>query len=211
MNKKQQTIRNQRFLCPKNSKVFVKSRIFELSKSFHFLRHKTFSFEVSINRKSQIWITDFIIGLMIFSIGIILASRFIINAMSNDEFSNVRISAETMSGYLVSEGVPSNWTNETVVRIGLTTNKRLNTTKVSLFYNMTYEDTKLYLSTDYDYLLFFQQNNSIVNITKCGYGGISLTNCTVNISSLDYENLVKASRFTIYNNSIIEMVLYVWQ
>lgn len=163
------------------------------------------------NKKAQVWITDFIIGFIIFLIGVLLTSRFIFNAMTDDDFSRIRVEAETTSEDFLSEGVPNNWTNDTLVKIGLITNNRLNITKVSRLYNMSYPDTKFYLPSGLDYLLFFQKNLTVLNITKCGYGAINLTSCAVDISGLEYDNLVRVTRFVIYNNSIIQMVLYVWE
>lgn len=162
------------------------------------------------NRKAQMWISDFIIGFLIFTSGMILASRMIFNSMQDNDFAEVRMGAETMSEYFLSEGVPSYWTNETVVRIGLTTDNRLNLTKLLYFYNMSYEDTRTYLSTKYDYIVFFKKDNSTLNLTQCGHGAILPIDCVYDLSGIVSENFVKMSRFTIYNNSIIEMVLYVW-
>ncbi|MFH1770227.1 MAG: hypothetical protein ABH828_01585 [archaeon] len=163
------------------------------------------------NKKAQMWISDFIIGFLIFTSGLILASRFIFNSMQDNNFAEVRMGAETISEYFLSEGVPSYWTNETVVRIGLTTNNRLNLTKLSYFYNMSYDDTRTYLSTKYDYIVFFKNSTSTMNLSSgCGQGAIQPTDCDYDISGIVSDNFVKLSRYTIHNNSIIEMVLYVW-
>lgn len=164
-----------------------------------------------LNNKAQVWITDFIVGFIIFLIGIILASRFIFNSMIDDDFEKIRLEAESTSQDLLSEGLPKDWTNDTLVKIGLTTNNRLNIAKVSRFYNMNYEDTKFYFGSGLDYLLYFQKNNTILNITTCGFGKINLTDCNVNLSGLEYDDLVKTVRLVIYNNTIVEMVLYLWE
>ncbi|MFH1589634.1 MAG: hypothetical protein ABIB43_03660 [archaeon] len=157
---------------------------------------------------------DFIIGFMIFSIALILASRFLFNEASTNEFDLVKADAETMSEYLMSEGIPGDWTNETLVRLGLLTNNRLNITKLGLFYNLSYDDSRKYLTTKYDFFVFFQKNETVQNISGngCGYGhgAVTATGCTISLSGVDYEDLVKVIRYTLYNNLIIEMVLYVW-
>jgi len=164
-----------------------------------------------LNRKAQIWLIDFIVGMMIFIIGIVLASRFIINASNTSEFAEVRITAQTMSDYLLSEGSPNNWTNDTVIKIGLTTGNRLNISKLNQFYNMTYSDTLEGLASPYDYIVYFQNNNSIINFSGvCGYGAFNITNCTIDVSNLKYDNLVRIERLIVNNDSIAEMVLYVW-
>lgn len=140
----------------------------------------------------------------------ILASRIIFTSQANDDFGKVKLEAEKLSDYFLTEGVPSNWTNETVVRIGLLTNNRVDQNKLLQLYNISYEESKLYLGVNNDYLLFFEKNNSIINITRCGYGGITMTNCSINVSSIVSNNLVKITRLTIFNSSIVEMKIYVW-
>lgn len=165
---------------------------------------------MSYHKKAQVWIGDFVIGFLIFTIGLILASRFMFYSMHDNDFDRVKAEAGTLTNYFLSEGVPSDWNNDTIVRLGLTTDHQLNKTKLSYLFNMSYEKSKEYLVTNYDYLFFFQKNGTPINITKCGYGKIMPVDCVVDISGLEKDNLVKISRYTIYNNSIIEVVFYVW-
>jgi hypothetical protein len=162
------------------------------------------------NRKAQVWTSDFIIGFMIFAIGALLASRFIIHSVNQDEFLTIRVEGESVTDALLSEGLPTNWTNESVSKIGLTTSNRLNVTKVSNFYNISYNYSRVFVSSNYDFLLFFEYNGTVLNITRCGYGAIEVVNCTINISGLEYNNLVKTTRLVVYNHSIAKMVLYLW-
>jgi|FLOH01.1.fsa_nt_gi hypothetical protein len=163
-----------------------------------------------MSNKGQAWITDFIISFFIFAIGLILVSRFLFNAGVDNNFNEVRSESELLSEYLFSEGVPSDWDNNSVVRIGLLTDDRLNITKLEMLYNMSYNESKYYLSTPFDYLIYFQQNGTILNISGCGFGPVIL-NCNQTIVSADHKDLAKISRFVVYNSSIIEMVLYVWK
>ncbi|MBC8494874.1 hypothetical protein H8D36_01845 [archaeon] len=172
-------------------------------------RTSLFGFSIR-NRKGQMWVSDFVIGLFIFMIGVVLVTRIIISNVSNDEFPQLKSEAETLSDYFLHEGVPHDWSNETVVRIGLTTNHRLNDTKLQQLYNMSYDKTKFYLSTNKDYLLFFKYNNTLMNLSRCSYGAINFSTCEVNVSSLEYDNLIRISRLLPYNGSIIEMEVYLW-
>ncbi|MBU0666722.1 MAG: hypothetical protein KKC26_05150 [Nanoarchaeota archaeon] len=165
-----------------------------------------------LSKKAQLWMTDFIIGFLILSLGITFFVKFAYDTMSEDKFLAVQKEAGMVSDFLLGEGVPSNWTNETLVRIGLYTKNQLNKTKVLNFYNLDYNDTWTYLSTNHDYFLFFQKNNSVINISRCGYGNpeVSYDNCTIDLSLLEYENLVKINRLVTFNKTIIELVLYLW-
>lgn len=164
---------------------------------------------MSLN-KGQVWTTDFIVGFLIFAVGAILVSRMIMNSMADNNFLEVKRESEKISEYLMSEGVPENWTNNTIVRAGLLSYDRLDTRKLSEFQNLTYEDSQLYLGTAYDYQLLFRKENETLNISRCGYGAASMNNCTLNLSEVEYDDLVKTTRLVLYNHSIIKMVVYVW-
>ncbi len=165
-----------------------------------------------MNKQAQIWITDFIIGFLIFSLGAIMSVKFIFFMMSEDNFAEVQNEAQVISEFLMSEGVPNDWTNETIVRLGLTTDNVLDLTKLNQFYNMNYSLSRDYLSTKFDYFVFFENNGTVINITNCGYGhpDVQTTNCAINISDLSYDDFVHVTRLVPYNNSIIEMVVYLW-
>jgi hypothetical protein len=54
-------------------------------------------------------------------------------------------------------------------------------------------------------------------VSGCGYGSNDVNSyvgiddkCYVDISSMEYEDLVKLERLLVYNSSIIKMVVYVW-
>ncbi len=165
-----------------------------------------------MNKQAQIWITDFIIGFLIFSLGAVMSIKFIFHMMAEDNFAEIQNEAQVISEFLMSEGVPNNWNNETVIRLGLTTDNILNSTKLGYFYDLNYSVSRDYFNTKFDYFVFFQDNGTVMNITTCGYGhpDVQTDNCSINISGLTYDDFVYVKRLVPYNNSIIEMVIYLW-
>lgn len=169
------------------------------------------------SKKSQVWITDIIISLIIFTTAILLSVKITNTAFGSDiDFENIEKEADYISEILMSEGFPEDWNKSTVIRPGLLDNeKTLDINKLNNFYNLTYSYTKTLFSIRNDYYFFFRDNslNKTLNITECGFGSEDITineNCSFDLSSLQYEDLVKIRRFLVYNATIIEMDIYVW-
>lgn len=148
---------------------------------------------------------------MLFMFVLIIISKAVFTHLSADRYSDIRSDAFFISESLVSEGFPFNWTNETVVKIGLSTNNRLNVSKLQNFQTLSYVDSLSYLGTNKEYLFFFRKNNETLNISGCIFGNSEpITGCSVNMSLVDYDDLVYVNRLLIYNSEIIELVVYVW-
>jgi hypothetical protein len=129
----------------------------------------------SISTKAQVWYTDFIIGILIFTVAIIIYFVYTTN-LSKDEvglLNDLTSEAKFVSSSLASEGYPSEWDNATVKRIGLTDNsQKIDEDKLRNFADLSYNRTKKLLGTVYDFLVFFEDTNStILNIGGfCGKG-----------------------------------------
>ena len=125
-----------------------------------------------------------------------------------------------ISSSLLSGGIPANWTNDSVVKIGLTDEDyRLNHEKLVKFAELPYSKSKSRFSTGLEYFIFFEDiNGTMINLTQCGFGSpkadlvIQDGKCAyVNLSRADPKNIVNIERFLIYNSTIIKMVVYTWR
>lgn len=130
---------------------------------------------------------------------------------SYDTFETLSYDAETIAGNLMSEGYPKNWDSSNVEIIGLTTNNRINQSKLEEFYNMIYVEnnytrTKNIFNTIYDYYLFFEENMTVGGASREGIGKPGTT-----LSSLESKNLIRVTRFTIYQNKTIPLYLILWE
>jgi len=176
--------------------------------------------------KAQVWYTDFIIALLIFVIALVIYYEYTTNLSNQDKglLDDLLGDAKTISSSLVSAGYPTNWTNTTVERIGLTNNdQRIDETKLDAFLGMTYKDSRKVFGTKYDYFVFFEdRNNDITEIggdsEKCGVGHpdadqeIEGSEClSINLTTINPEKVVKITRLVVYDSEIVKMVVYVWQ
>lgn len=164
-------------------------------------------------RKGQAWILDFIVGFVLFLIVLLLTTTVLFDHFEETGFSDAEESAYIISESLLGPGYPKNWTNETVIRIGLTSENRLDLQKLSSFSNLTYGDSLSYFGVKNDYVVFFERNGTVQNLTglECGYGKVEvLQNCAINLNNIDYDNLAKVNRLIILNSTILELVVYTW-
>ncbi len=177
-----------------------------------------------ISTKAQAWYTDFTMAMLIFTVALIIYFVYTTN-LSKEEASllnDLTSEAKFVSSSLVSEGYPSNWSSNTVKRIGLTdSNQKIDVGKVLNLANLTYNHSKKLLGTVYDYTLFFEgSNGTVLNISGFCCKGHEKTcinpdsACIINTNNADIDNLVKIDRLLTYDNatktSIIRMVLYLW-
>ena len=179
-------------------------------------------------RKGQIWVSDFVVGMLIFG----LAGFIFFKAYANfifqrgGDFDELLIDAKSISNVMVYTGYPQNWTEADVQRIGITDGtSTINQTKLRRFKNLSltdYQRTKELLGVNHDYLIIFQeaQGNPINvtdNVSSVGPPSVGL-GAVVGNASVDV--VAKISRFITYqtnsspSNRTKEtgiMVVYTWQ
>lgn len=180
------------------------------------------------HKKSQVWVSDYTIALLLFTLAALLSVKIIVNNFStNTAFEELKSDASEISGIFLSEGYPSNWVNESVIRPGLLTSNRLNSSKIVNAMNMSYSSLKPKLQTRYDFLVLFEDpDNDMIEFNDfCAIGSPDVSiNATgaapfidchnPDFTSINYDNLVKITRLAIYDfgsqSEIIRMVVYVW-
>lgn len=142
------------------------------------------------NRKSQMWFTDFVIALVIFSLTLISYYTYTANISKQDSsvMNEIISDAKTVSSAFTSGGYPDNWDSSTVTRIGFTDNyNRIDNEKFGEFNKIKYNKTKKLLGTIYDYFLFFvNESNDVQNVEGfCGTGS-GTVNVTYDLSAAYY-------------------------
>ena len=168
-----------------------------------------------MTRKSQVWTMDLVAATTIFLITIVIFYIFVnnISALEGKGFDDLYTDSITVSSTLLGEGTPANWTVNNVTEIGLTNgNYRLNPSKVQRFASMNYFQSKLYLKTRFDYLLFFEnRSNELIRINGIEFiGKPGVTKEDIKEDE-DYDDLISIRRFLINGTDVISMVIYLWQ
>lgn len=167
-----------------------------------------------ISTKSQIFSLDLVIAAIIFTTGLILFYKYSLDLVGSqqDSAGNLIVNANSLSNSLLSRGYPLGWNKTNVILIGICDNeKRINESKLTMFSELDYKQTRTLLSTHNDYYLFFESmDGDFININNTkgiGKPGVNATNI---IDVEDPENIVKMYRYALYNSEIIRLGLYVW-
>ena len=119
--------------------------------------------------------------------------------------SDLLMEAKRITSAFVKQGSPADWNQTNVNVIGLTDGEqRLVEEKLDMLANMTYEQIKSNLRTQYNFYFYLEDvDGSIIPIN----GG--KTSIGLNGSSSD--NLVSLARVVIYDSRLVGMVVHVWQ
>lgn len=165
----------------------------------------------SRTRNAQVSTIDFITGLIIITIALILTANIISNIQQPSDFHHVKRQTIAASDTLMSEGYPDQWNTTTVVRLGLLTGNELNKTKLEQAQALPYDDLRAALNGVTNIYWYYANKTNIINLTACGYGDPSiLTNAACEPTINEEGNIVRMDRFVTYNNTILRMVVLTW-
>lgn len=163
--------------------------------------------------KGQIWYMDFILGLTLFIIILIVSFKYMSSSVVLQNEEDLTYEADRLSGALMRPGIPINWTPSTVLSIGLVDEQVLDPAKVAYFANLSNEDygnTKVLLGVQPDYLVYFMKGSTYINVTNqtfIGMGNISYINETA-------SEIITLTRYVVYSHDniseIIGMKVMVW-
>lgn len=172
-------------------------------------------------RKGQTWSLDFIIGTALFIIAGIIAVKMLSGMSFGSGFEDVKRDAETISEQLMSRGIPYDWTNETVLEIGLLTGEKLDRQKWDYFSSLNHSRAKLLLGVQSEYAVLLWHANSSINSTipsPCLIGFPILnstqtsdgTDCSMQPDLSSEDNVVKLTRLVAFNGTLMSLTIYVW-
>lgn len=133
------------------------------------------------NNKTQIWSIDYVIGLVIFVMTLVLAFTLTENILTEkeDQTEMLLTDAKIISQMMITSGYPTDWNSTTAknlsegVKIGLGNKPNfLNDSKIIELNQTDYYKIKLLLGTKYDFFFYFQdKDGEIKNIRGiCGVG-----------------------------------------
>jgi hypothetical protein len=177
-------------------------------------------------RRGQVWISDLTISILLFSLASIMAFAILMNTLdSGKDFQSTTDDAARIGNYLLSDGIPATWNQTSVVRPGILSYGRINSSKTMALMeisNTSYNSLKAMMQTQNDFIVTLENKsgNIIVFGPYCTIGNSNdavekqmngtLTCQNANFSSIDYDNLARLNRFATYDGQIIKMSIYVW-
>ena len=166
-----------------------------------------------MSRKAQLWHFDLIIAIIIFTTTLILFYSGRLNIEHDTELllDDINREGNFIADSLMSTGFPENWTTDNVIAAGIVRNNRFNQEKINNLDSLGYNKTRSVFRTKYNFYLFFEDAlsypvNMLPGSEGIGYPGVN----TGNIDNVSTNNLIKITRFGVYNSEPVRMVLYIW-
>lgn len=159
-----------------------------------------------MKKRGQAWGFDLSVAVMLFVAALV---AFYLYALSYDNrqtstASDLEVEARAIASSLLSEGVPENWESNTVVKIGLTSNKRLNETKVARFKDLAETDygrLQGIFNTNRDWYILFSEPISVEGEEIQEIGN----------EPQQYTQLIKVERITNYDARPLTIYVEVWE
>jgi hypothetical protein len=189
----------------------------KIEKSLRFIPPTTYNLQPtalnSMGSRGQIWSLDLMAGLALFLVGIMIFFIYSINqpSQAKETLDVLTYDGNIVADNLLSQGYPSDWDSSNAITIGLTTSNKINQTKLENLYQMIYVEnnytkTKNLFNTEYDYYFFLNQNMTVSTGSLEGIGKPGATK-----DNVDARDLIKITRYTVYQNKTTPLYLYIWQ
>ncbi len=144
------------------------------------------------NKQGQVWSLDVVIASLIFLMGIILLYFYAINYTSQTkaELDELFYAGEIASEFLLSEEDP-----------GILTNGKINQTKLNDFDSLTDQEKRTTLGINHNF--YFAFDDLEINSNPQDFVGI--------INTTNTDNLIQATRLSVYKNKPIKFQIFVWE
>ncbi len=166
------------------------------------------------DRIGQASVGDFMLGLIIIIVAVLLAMKMVLVLGSSSDFDDLQKQATTTSQTLMSEGYPADWNRTNVLQPGVLTDHKLNSSKWDRLRSMSYDDLRPTLSGFYDFYTYLRNRTHVINLSGCGVGSPDVTvdgTCEPDFSFMIDSDIIRVERLVAYNDTIISLVVVLWQ
>ncbi len=159
-----------------------------------------------VTKRAQAWGFDLIIAAVIAISGLIIVYAYINNIAQKESprFDDLKKDAERLAVLLLEEGIPENWTRENVVKIGITTNNKIDERKLEEFYNIS--------QTDYSIVkkMFRINSNYFINFTEPIIINQNYVQ-GIGLEPVNPQQIIKATRFVVYKGKPTTIRVIIWE
>ena len=178
-----------------------------------------------VSKKGQGWGFDLMIAMTIFIIGITVFYFYALNYPSegSDTLDNLFYDGTVISDLLLTEGFPRDWNETNVIQLGILSDNKVNLTKLERLYNLTwdhdagpsgeldqigYTRTKGLFNIRFEYFFNFSKNMDTIDPAR---GTVPYIGKHYEFDAgVEPENLIKVTRFTIYDNKPSTLNIFIW-
>jgi len=170
------------------------------------------------SKRSQGWGMDLIIAVTIFTFGLVAFYVYSLNSPgeAKEKIETLFYDGKILANTILSEGSPADWSINNVAEIGILSNNKVNETKLKFFYELTrtetdYEKTKALFDTSYEYYFYLNEEIDINGDGSLMIDGIGKPGVSRNSGFDNAKNLVKITRYVIYENKPMAAYFYIWE
>lgn len=151
-------------------------------------------------KRGQAWSFDLLIAGILFMGGIVAFYLYARSGPADAEatITYLKDAGEAISLSLMSEGLPEDWDGVNVVKIGLLTESKIDEDKLTRFTTLAssdYERTQQLFGTTAHYYVNLSDTPEVQGIGR---------------EPLNYSNLFRVTRFSVYKNTPVTLQIYVW-
>jgi|SRR3989338_10543838 len=170
-----------------------------------------------MKNKAQGWGTDLVVAVTIFTLGLVAFYIYSLNSPgeAEEKINTLYYNGKILANTVLSEGYPISWNTDNVIKIGILSDNKINETKLKYFYELAktelgYNKTKSKFDLSYDYYFYLNQDMEIDGVAEpvkgIGKPDFDKENIPNNI-----KNLIKITRYTIYQNKPMTAYFYIWE
>ncbi|NCN99132.1 hypothetical protein COU62_00560 [Candidatus Pacearchaeota archaeon CG10_big_fil_rev_8_21_14_0_10_35_219] len=156
-----------------------------------------------MKKRGQAWGFDLMVASVIFITGIIIFFLYSLNypTETQENLNALFYQGNRIANDLLSEGYPPGWNTTNVVKIGILSNEEINQTKLEMFNQLDYTNTKYLFNTRYDYFINFSEP-IIIDENEIQFIGLR---------SAETQSIIKVSRIVAYKNKSTVLNIHIWE
>jgi hypothetical protein len=162
-------------------------------------------------KRAQAWIFEYIISFLIFLGALFVAISVLSGSSDASNYVSLKGEANHISGLLLSEGLPKEWGYDNVQAIGVLSGDRVDAYKVEEFQKLSYSSMKSLLGVTNEFVFYFENVSGIIDINGRCYWGYDYSTCDDFLDNITYSELSFVRRITVFNSSLVEMVVLSWR
>jgi hypothetical protein len=165
-----------------------------------------------LNKLAQTWILDYIAGFLIFVFLLFISVNLFKSVDARSDYAVVSREVDVASSSLLSAGFPRDWNVSFVSFPGLTTDDRLDLSKLAEFDSLGYERSKSLLRITGEYLFYFENASGIMEVGgECVRGFVDFKSCSRPDFSLYHSDRAWAERIVVLDSQIVSLIMVVWR
>ncbi|MFP4567575.1 MAG: hypothetical protein ACLFN8_01395 [Candidatus Woesearchaeota archaeon] len=162
------------------------------------------------SKRAQSWIFEYIVSFLIFLGLLFIAINVLSSTSSKSYFEDVARDADHISSLFLSEGMPDNWSNSSVLSVGLMSDGRVDLNKMGEYDLLTYNNVKSLLGVSSEFLFYFENSSGMMLVDGLCYRGF-VEGCGDFKSFITYNDLATSRRIVVLDSSIVELVVVVFR